>query len=214
VTISDVDAFLTLTPEAYDVVRDALAGEESAESLALWIEVVGVRGTGYAYDLFFQDREPADEDVARFTQDDLTVVVPTKSVDRLRGARLEFATDDGGGLVLVNPNAPSAEEINPGVPAEVLALGLTGGLALRALDILERTINPQIASHGGRADLVALSDEEKIAYVRLSGGCQGCAMSRMTLSQGIETTLKSELPELVSVVDVTDHASGVSPFYE
>jgi Fe/S biogenesis protein NfuA len=205
---------MTVTPEAYDVVRDALAGEESADTLALWIEVTGVRGTGYAYDLFFQDESPEDEDVVRFRQDDLTVIIPQASVDRLRGARLEFASEDGGGLVLVNPNAPSPEEINPGVPAAILALGLNGTLATRALDVLERTINPQIASHGGRADLVALSDEEKVAYVRLSGGCQGCAMSRMTLSQGIETTLKSEMPELVSVVDVTDHASGVNPFYE
>ena len=62
--------------------------------------------------------------------------------------------------------------------------------------------------------ILALDDEEKVAYVRLSGGCQGCAMSRMTLSQGIETTLREEIPVLVGVVDVTDHASGANPFYE
>ena len=61
---------------------------------------------------------------------------------------------------------------------------------------------------------MALDDDEKVAYVRLSGGCQGCAMSRMTLSQGIETTLKEEIPVLVGVVDVTDHDSGSNPFYE
>jgi len=213
-SIVETEQILTLTAEAYDVVRDAMSSEEGFESLALWIEVTGVRGNGYAYDLFFQDKDPQDESVARFEQDELTVVIPERSIARLRGARLEFSGEDGGGLVLVNPNAPSAEEINPGVPAAVLALGLNGALAQQALAVLESTINPQIASHGGRADLVALSDDEKIAYVRLSGGCQGCAMSRMTLSQGIETTLKSELPDLVSVVDVTDHSSGVNPFYE
>ena len=58
-----------------------------------------------------------------------------------------------------------------------------------------------------------MDEDQKLAYVRLSGGCQGCAMSRMTLSQGIETTLREEIPELVGVLDVTDHASGENPFY-
>jgi len=35
----------------------------------------------------------------------------------------------------------------------------------------------------------------------------------MTLTQGIETALKGAIPELTDVRDVTDHASGVNPFY-
>ena len=70
-----------------------------------------------------------------------------------------------------------------------------------------------IASHGGRADLVALDEDQRIAYIKMSGGCQGCAMSRLTLSQGIETSLREAIVELEGVVDVTDHASGVNPFY-
>jgi Fe/S biogenesis protein NfuA len=35
----------------------------------------------------------------------------------------------------------------------------------------------------------------------------------MTLSQGIETTLREAIPDLSDVIDVTDHASGVNPFY-
>ena len=150
----------------------------------------------------------------RSVDGDLTIVIPARSVERLRGSRLEFSDDNGGGLVLVNPNSPSPEELNPGVPPHILEKGLSGELAQRAIVVLDQQINPSIASHGGRADLVALDDEEKVAYVRLSGGCQGCAMSRMTLSQGIETTLREEIPVLVGVVDVTDHASGANPFYE
>ena len=51
-------------------------------------------------------------------------------------------------------------------------------------------------------------------YLRLSGGCQGCGLATVTLSQGIEVALRDALPEIVSVVDVTDHASGMNPFYE
>jgi Fe/S biogenesis protein NfuA len=126
---------------------------------------------------------------------------------------LEFASEGGGGLVLVNPNIPTSEEMNPGVPADILALGIEGPMGILATSVLEQNINPSIASHGGRADLVAMDEEKKVAYIKMSGGCQGCAMSRMTLSQGIETTLREAIPQLTQVLDVTDHASGVNPFY-
>jgi len=204
---------LSLTDEARNVVLDALANEAQSEGLALFVEVTGTRGAGYSYDLYFSDRADAPEDAAIGRDGDVTIVIPERSVDRLRGSRLEFASDGGGGLVLVNPNVPTAEEMNPGVPAEILALGLDGPMATFAAAVLEQSVNPAIASHGGRADLVALDEDKKVAYVKLSGGCQGCAMSRMTLSQGIETSLREAIPELEGVIDVTDHASGENPFY-
>ncbi|HEY5266582.1 MAG TPA: NifU family protein [Acidimicrobiales bacterium] len=213
--MTSIDTFdvLTLTDEARNVVIDALNNETPSESLALWVEVTGTRGAGYAYDLYFSELNLAPEDAAIGRDGEVTIVIPASSVDRLRGSRLEFASEGGGGLVLVNPNSPSPEESNPGVPADILALGIDGPLAVLAATVLEEQVNPSIASHGGRADLVALDEEKKTAYVKLSGGCQGCAMSRMTLTQGIETMLREAIPELVSVLDVTDHASGVNPFY-
>ena len=206
-------AVVTLTPEALKVVRDAIAEEPDPATLALWLEVRGVQAGNFVYDLYFQAISDADEGDARLTQDGLDVVVPAPSVDRLRGARLEWSEEGGGGLVLVNPNAPTPEEASPGVPPEVLAKGITGPLARRVVAVLEQSVNPSIASHGGRADLVALDEEDGTAYLRLSGGCQGCAMSQMTLRQGIETALRDEVPELTRVLDVTDHGSGENPFY-
>lgn len=204
---------LTLTDEARNVVIDALSNEDNSGGLALWVEVTGTRGPGYAYDLYFSDRADAPEGAAIGVDGGVTIVVPAPSVERLRGSRLEFASDGGGGLVLVNPNLPTPEEANPGVPAEILALGIDGPMASFAQSVLEQHVNPSIASHGGQCDLVALDEEKKIAYVKMSGGCQGCAMSRMTLTQGIETTLREAIPELTAVIDVTDHASGINPFY-
>jgi Fe/S biogenesis protein NfuA len=204
---------LSLTDEARNVVLDALANEEMNNTLALWVEVTGTMGAGYSYDLYFSDLADAPEGAAVGRDGDVTIVIPGPSVERLRGSRLEFASDGGGGLVLVNPNHPSSEELNPGVPAEILALGIESELARLAISVLDNDVNPSIASHGGRADLVALDDAQKVAYIKMSGGCQGCSMSRMTLSQGIETALRSAIPELRDVRDVTDHASGVNPFY-
>jgi Fe/S biogenesis protein NfuA len=204
---------VTLTPEAHRIVRDALDQEPEPASLALWLEVRGVQEGAFVYDLFFQATSDAGEEDQVHADGDVPVVVPAASVDRLRGARLEWSEDGGGGLVLVNPNLPTPEEASPGVPPEILAAGITSPLALRISSVLEQSVNPSIASHGGRADLLALDADEGIAYLRLSGGCQGCAMSQMTLKQGIETTLLEEVPELKRVVDVTDHGGGENPFY-
>jgi Fe/S biogenesis protein NfuA len=207
------DAVVTVTDEARKVVIEAMAGEPDTENLALWLEVRGVQGGNFAYDLYFQARRDTAEDDAVFVDGEVTVVVPAASIDRLSGARLEWSDDGAGGLVLVNPNSPTPEEADPGVPAEVLAAGLEGEAAQRVLSVLEKVINPSIASHGGRADLVALDSTEGVAYLRLSGGCQGCAMSRMTLTQGIEVALREEVPQIVRVVDVTDHTGGENPYY-
>ncbi len=204
-------AVVTLMPEAREVVRAALADERDAEHLALWLEVRGVQHAQFVYDLYFQSATDAGDDDAVFEDGDLTVVVPKESVDRLRGARLEWSAEGEGGLVLVNPNTPAPEEL--GVPADVMAAGLEGPLGSRVTAVLEQAVNPSIASHGGRADLVAMDEGGGVAYLRLSGGCQGCAMSRMTLTQGIEAALREEVPELTRVVDVTDHAGGANPYY-
>ncbi len=204
---------LTLTDEARNVVIDALANEQRSEELALFVEVTGTRGGGYTYDLYFSDRVDAPHGAVIGHDGGGTRVGAAASVARLRGSRVEFAPDGGGGLVLVNPNVPTPEERHPGVPGDILAFGVEGPLARRAIDVLESTINPSIAAHGGNADLVAMDEEGRVAYIMMGGGCQGCSLSRMTLSQGIETALVEAIPELTSVVDVTDHASGVNPFY-
>jgi Fe/S biogenesis protein NfuA len=208
-----VSPVVTLTPEAYKVVREAIEQEPEPANLALWLEVRGVQAGSFVYDLFFQATSDADEGDARHAQEEIEIIVPAASVENLRGARLEWSEEGGGGLVLVNPNSPTPEEASPGVPPEVLAAGITGPLAQRVVAVLEQAINPSIASHGGRADLVALNEEDGTAYLRLSGGCQGCAMSQMTLRQGIETALLEEVPELTRILDVTDHGSGENPFY-
>ena len=83
---------------------------------------------------------------------------------------------------------------------------------LRAVeDLLDRQVNPSVAAHGGHIAV------EKVAgntvYLRMSGGCQGCAASSATLREGVERMLRAALPQITDIVDVTDHASGISPFY-
>ena len=76
--------------------------------------------------------------------------------------------------------------------------------------ILDEKINPAVAAHGGHIDLVEF--REQVAYIRLSGGCQGCGLSSQTVKDGFEVALRREIPSLVSVIDITDHAGGTHPW--
>ena len=78
--------------------------------------------------------------------------------------------------------------------------------------VLDDWINPAVADHGGRIELVKVEDET--AYLRFEGGCQGCAMADVTLRQGVEVMIKDRVPEIVAVVDVTDHAAGRAPYFK
>jgi len=78
--------------------------------------------------------------------------------------------------------------------------------------ILDEMINPAVAGHGGFVEL--LDVKENIVYLMLGGGCQGCGMVNVTLKQGIEATLRDEIPQIAGVVDQTDHAGGNNPYYQ
>ncbi len=86
----------------------------------------------------------------------------------------------------------------------------TGEIADRVREVLNEQVNPAIAAHGGLISLVDVEDTD--IYVEMSGGCQGCALSRMTLRQGVERMLREAVPELTAVHDITDHASGENPY--
>jgi len=199
-----VEPVLGITDAAREKILEVRAAEPEAGSLALWITVTGESGGAYTYDMSFRALADAGELEVVQHHDDLPVVIDGDSVEALAGATLEFAA---AGMVMQNPNRPA-----PRVAAPRPAADLSGPVAQAILQVLEDQINPAIASHGGRADLVAV--EESIAYLRLSGGCQGCSMAAATLSQGIEVAILDAVPEITEVRDVTDHASGTNPYFE
>ena len=78
-------------------------------------------------------------------------------------------------------------------------------------NLLEREVNPSIASHGGVITVVDLRDG--VLSIAMGGGCQGCASSTATLRDGFETMARRAAPELVRIVDTTNHSAGAAPFY-
>jgi len=201
---------LAITEQALERVKGFVAGTPDPDSQAMWIEVTGVAGGEYTYNMTLKPKAAAALDDSVQQLDGLTVVVPARDVKALQGATVDWEGDAlQGGLKLVNPNRPAPASPAISATADV---ELTGPLAQRVQDIVEHQVNPAIASHGGRAELVAV--EEPVAYVRLHGGCQGCGMAAVTLHQGIEVAIRDNIPEIEQVVDVTDHSSGENPYFE
>ena len=200
---------VTISPQALAKVLEIRAIEPDGDELALGIKVSGIDGAQFTYEMAMVRLEDVAPTAVTEQHGDLTTFYPADSVDDLRGATLDLSKDLlNPGLVIDNPNGPSPTILTPdAAPAD-----LSGPLPEQVKQVLDQQINPAIAGHGGVAELVAV--EDSTVYLRLGGGCQGCGLASVTLSQGIETTLLQAVPEITKVVDVTDHASGANPYYE
>jgi Fe-S cluster biogenesis protein NfuA len=78
--------------------------------------------------------------------------------------------------------------------------------------LLEKEINPALGMHGGWVELIDV--KKNAVFLRLGGGCQGCASANMTLKMGIEKAIREQIPEVGEILDTTDHASGRNPYYQ
>jgi Fe/S biogenesis protein NfuA len=202
------EPMLAITNAAYDKVMGFLLEEAEPERQAMWLEVTGTSGNQWTCSLALKPLDAAAPYDAVVRHRDLAIVVPEGDFDKVRGATIDWLDDPFGahGLRVDNPNTPSPA-IGAPPPAD-----LSGDVPQRVIQVLDQQVNPSIAAHGGRAELVAV--EQGTAYLRLGGGCQGCAMATVTLSQGIETAIIQAVPEITSVVDVTDHQTGTNPYFE
>jgi Fe/S biogenesis protein NfuA len=84
-------------------------------------------------------------------------------------------------------------------------------IANQVQQVVDQQINPGVAGHGGW--VVLLDVQGDTAYIEMGGGCQGCAVSQMTLKQGIEKMITEKVPEIKQVLDHTDHSTGENPYY-
>ena len=192
---------ITLTDKALEVVRSHMDQSDS-EFTALRIGISG--GTPLAPDFALTLVGPNDisESEQEVTVGDLTIVVPEEFVSQLEGASVDF----------VKRESESGFEVTLAAKEQAGAPAVEGPLAERIRIVLDTEINPAIASHGGSITLVGVEDTE--IYLEMGGGCQGCAMSRMTLRQGVERMVRQAVPEVTVIHDVTDHSSGENPFFE
>jgi Fe-S cluster biogenesis protein NfuA len=82
----------------------------------------------------------------------------------------------------------------------------------RVADLFESHVNPMVARHGGRVELIDVQDA--VVMLRMAGGCQGCGMADVTLRQGIEGLLGQHVPDIRGIMDITDHGAGANPYFQ
>jgi len=191
---------LNITDRARSAVRSFIeqSGEES-RALRITAHPGGIAGT--RFELSLVGESDRVEDDVRLDLDDLVVFVAGENAERLDGATVDF-------VERVNE---SGFEIRPASRGPRVAGPPQGELAEKVKDVLDAQVNPAVAAHGGEIVLVDVQGSE--IYIEMAGGCQGCALSRMTLKQGVERMVRQAVPEVTAVHDVTDHTSGDNPFY-
>ena len=190
--------------EFTDLAKETVLGFLEGNSdtrLALRIHVASPSPLDPRYDItLIEQHEKCEEDVV-FDDSGFEVVMDPESVKILDGARIDWVeTLMESGFKVENPN------LEP-----IGSKPLEGPLADRVQQAIEQYVNPGVAQHGGRVTLVDVRDN--IVYLQMGGGCQGCGMASVTLSQGIERILREQVPEITDIEDVTNHSEGDSPYF-
>ena len=192
---SMIDSMLTVTPGAREKI-DSVRTFNDFPDAVLRVRVVAKDGPRFRYEIALEDpRDRSDADLV-VPVGGLDVVVDPQSAADLAGATIDLdPAVTGGGLRVDNPNE-----------------GWQDPVARAVQDVIDRQINPGVGSHGGMVTLVDVRDGT--AYMRFGGGCQGCAAVDVTLKQGVETAIRTAVPGISAIVDVTDHEAGASPYYQ
>ena len=183
---------LEITEKAQEKIRSVLEGQDP---VVRTIRVIAPFRSKYSMALEPENEPNADDTVIDYNG--FQVFVDSASARFVEGASLDWLdTAAGGGFQFENPNdVPGAE----------------GEVWRQIQKVLEEQVNPAVASHGGRISLIEY--KEGIAYVQMGGGCQGCGQAAATLKQGVERILRDQVPEILEILDVTDHAGGRNPYY-
>ena len=134
---------LTISDKAHEMLLHYSAQAEEGDSLALRIEIVGRGPKGFQYDLQFIDiNDASDDDVAQEARG-FQVRIAARSAKYLDGAILDFKeTLMGGGFSFENPNPLWIDD-----------------LSQRVAEVIDKNVNPAVASHGGHVDLVGVDEK-------------------------------------------------------
>lgn len=186
---------LEITATALDKIKEMMEEKGKSDSV-LRVAIRGRGPQGFLYQLGFVDLENKKADDTELNIDGLKVFLDSETVPNLTGSALDLVEVGGQqGFKFDNPNPLWHDPVS-----------------MKIQQVLDSNVNPSVAMHGGFVSLKEFKDG--VAYVVLGGGCQGCGMAKVTLSQGIDIMIKEGVPEVTEVIDATDHGMGTNPFYQ
>lgn len=200
-TTTSGTTLIEFSDRAREMVRTFI-GEEENQHYTVRVAVESPSPLDPRYSIALVEPDEVRDDAHTFDGGGFRVAVDRESVELLEGARVDWIeTLNETGFKVDNPN------LKP-----IGSDPLEGPLSERVEAVIEHKVNPAVAKHGGEIGLVDV--RENVAYIRMSGGCQGCGMARVTLKKGVERMLREAVPEIEGVEDVTDHAAGDNPYYD
>ena len=193
-----MDYELEVTDNAISKVFGIINSDDdySPETTLFRVVVRGKTGDSYEYGMGLEFKKD-DYDTSEFFFDleKFKMIIDEESLIVLDGATIDYKEDlNAEGFMINNPNKPQMSEIEQ-----------------RITEHLDATINPQIASHGGKIDVIRVDGSTLL--IEMKGGCQGCSSSGTTLQYGVEQQILSQFPEITRIDDVTSHEDGENPYY-
>ena len=197
---------IIFTNEAKEQVL-AVIRQQQGKNPALRIQATANGTAEFQYSMqLITAEEQSPEDLV-VDSGEFRVILDPRSAENLNGATVDFEDKIlRSGFKFQNPNKPTVPTLGEGPRKD-----LTGPVVERVQRLLDTEINPAIAAHGGQVHLLGVRKSK--VYLSFGGGCHGCGMADVTLKEGIETRIKEVVPEIVEVVDTTDHTTGENPYY-
>ncbi len=191
---------LEITPSAQTYLAGLLE-KQDCEGIAirLFISEPGTPKAETCISYCKPGEEQDDDEIMEL--DGLRAYVEKRSEPFLEDAKVDYAEDRLGGQLSIrapNSRTPKVSEDSP--------------LEDKINYVLYNEINPGLASHGGLVSLEEIVDD--VAVLQFGGGCQGCGMVDVTLKEGVEKTLLTQIPQLKGVRDITDHSDTSQAFYK
>tara|TARA_R110002051_G_scaffold14168_1_gene46190 strand:+ start:9276 stop:9854 length:579 start_codon:yes stop_codon:yes gene_type:complete len=183
----------TITNEAEVYIANLFA-EQGEKNLALKVEVEKV-GTPVANVTFnFCRPDEMHSKYEKFSYKGFDAYIAVTYIKPLEGSDVALKVD--GTAKKLTITAPNAKGDAPSKDAP---------LRQRIKYTIVTTINPSLASHGGFCELIDVTKSNEVV-LNFGGGCQGCSSVAITLKDGIEGQLKRLYPEIVGILDYTDHS--------
>ena len=196
---------MVITESAQVYLRELLAKQNSAGiGVRIFVENPGTPRAECCMAYCTQGEEKAED--VRIDYEGFPAYVDARSVSYLVDAVIDYNKDRMGGQLTFKAPRSKVPNISPDSPIEE-----------RINHVLFAEVNPGLAAHNGSVSLLECYNDPEhgwTAVLKFGGGCQGCSAVDMTLKQGVETTLKAQIPELARVTDSTDHSKKDNAYFK
>ena len=193
-------AEINITESAQDYLKELLLKQDNTQGIKIFVSDAGSPKAETCIAYAKEDDQLKDFEEKQLNG--LKIFLEARSLKFIEDAIVDYSSDRFGGTLTIKAPNSKVPQVNEDASIED-----------KINYILYSEINPSLAAHGGEVSLVEVLDDKK-AILQFGGGCQGCGMVDLTLKDGVEKTLLEKIPDLKSVLDVTDHSLKENAYYK